>query len=69
MMEDRTGWEIIFDGTPAGRWGRYLLPPRAQNPSEIWTTTERRRYKKSGLYSKSQQTADSEPEVRDAQGS
>ena len=52
MMEDKTGWEIIFDGTDRGLWGRELLPAREQRANEVWTTPTRRKYTRSGKYAR-----------------
>lgn len=52
MREDKTGWLIIFDGTPNGEWGRELLPPREQKPNEVWSTPTRRKYTYTGKYAK-----------------
>ena len=46
------GWHIIFDGTPKGEWGYYLLPPRSQHPNEVWTTPNHRRYTRTGRHTR-----------------
>jgi hypothetical protein len=51
MRDDKTGWEIIWDGTPRGVWGSELLPPRDQLPSPVWSTTSKRKYTRTGRYS------------------
>lgn len=62
VREDRTGWEIVWDGTDRGLLGRSLLPPRDSNPSEVWVSKSVRKYTKTGRHSK---TAISQAEVKE----
>lgn len=50
MIEDKTGWEIIFDGTVFGAWGIYMLPDRESHQSEVWVTPNRRQYNRTGKH-------------------
>lgn len=50
MRVENSSWEIIFDGSPNGLWGRYILPQREQHPSEIWNTSSKRKYTKTGKH-------------------
>lgn len=56
MMDDKTGWEIVWDGTQP------LIPPRDSHPSEVWNTEVKRKYTWTGRHIKSKRTENEKPQ-------
>jgi hypothetical protein len=51
MRDDKTGWEIVFDGTRRGLWGNEILPPRDSQPSTLWAGNRTvRKYTRTGRH-------------------